>query len=57
MMGNLYIMYLQIQRITDEGIKFRQLYQVESYPAIIIIDPRTGEDFVYICTVHVLVLF
>ncbi len=34
---------LQLQKITDEGIKFRQRYHVEDFPAIIIIDPRTGE--------------
>ena len=32
----------QIQRIADEGVKFRQLYQCNEYPSILIIDPRTG---------------
>jgi len=32
--------------ITDEGIKFKQLYHVEKYPYIAVIDPITGEKIV-----------
>lgn len=33
---------MQIHKITDSGIKFKQLYKVSSFPFIAIIDPRTG---------------
>jgi thioredoxin-related protein len=35
--------FLQIQHITDDGIRFRQLYEVEGCPIIMVIDPRTGQ--------------
>lgn len=40
---NEHFLFLQVYRITDDGVRFRQLYHVETYPYIAIIDPRTGE--------------
>lgn len=36
------VYYLQIHRITDDGMRFKQLYHIDSYPYIAVIDPRTG---------------
>ena len=36
------LLLFQIHRITDEGIKFKQLYHVTNFPYVAILDPRTG---------------
>ena len=52
---------LQIHSITDDGLRFKQLYHVETFPYISIIDPRTG-IFIHmymnylqkVCTIYIL---
>ncbi|XP_019850661.1 PREDICTED: UBX domain-containing protein 7-like [Amphimedon queenslandica] len=41
-----HFIFIQIQRITDDGSKFQQLYGVDTFPTVLIIDPRTGEKMV-----------
>ncbi|CAI8008085.1 UBX domain-containing protein 7 [Geodia barretti] len=38
-----HFLFWQIHSITDDGLRFKQLYHVETFPYISIIDPRTGE--------------
>ena len=54
---------LQIHRITDDGVKFKQLYHTTTFPYVAILDPRTGKrlhtfsvshlQYVYVCYLHV----
>ena len=45
----MYVVYcLQIHKITDDGLKFKQLYNVDKFPYVAIVDPRTGT-----CTLHI----
>jgi hypothetical protein len=37
-----HFLFWQIHSITDDGLRFKQLYHVETFPYISIIDPRTG---------------
>ena len=43
---HMYVGPSQIQRITDDGVRFKQLYHVTNFPYIAIIDPRTGSNVV-----------
>eukprot|EP00731_Ephydatia_muelleri_P029634 Em0021g157a len=41
-----HFIFWQVQRITDGGMRFKQLYHITTFPCIAIIDPRTGEKLV-----------
>ena len=57
---NYLIINVQVYRVNEAGIKFMQLYHIETYPNIAIIDPRTGivnNIFFLNCdNIHVIVL-
>ena len=47
--GNtVHVLCTQIHKITDDGIRFKQLYHVNSFPYVAILDPRTGNLFIKI---------
>ena len=47
----------QIHSITDDGLRFKHLYNVDIYPYVAILDPRTGINkllhtlIAYVCNV------
>lgn len=41
-----HFLFWQIHSITDDGLRFKQLYHVTTFPYVAILDPRTGEKIV-----------
>lgn len=41
-----HFVFMQVYRINDEGAQFQNMYHIESYPSIVVIDPRTGEKMI-----------
>ena len=48
-----FVYSVQIHKITDDGIKFKQLYNVNKFPYVAIVDPRTGTVVFILNYVHV----
>jgi hypothetical protein len=37
-----HFLFWQIHKVTDDGLKFKQLYNIDSFPYVAVLDPRTG---------------
>ena len=40
------LFFVQVHSITDDGLKIKQLYNVDTFPYIALLDPRTGVSYV-----------